>query len=341
MKRIDFSDYLLQGSAIINLREQIEKKRLVHAIMISGEPGTGKSTLARLLASALVCKAETGVPCGICAGCRMAANKEHPDIVSIEKGVPLSSDTAKGRSTIPVDDIRELIRICSTYTYGGGNRVVIINNAENMTVQAQNSLLKILEEPPHNTYFLITSAHPDQILITVRSRCRPVKLIPWPEDYIRQILSDSGIDPEMAAKSASVAFGSIGTAFRLASDDIYWRIREEILDTFFRNRRRSEILKISAGWKDRKSEAESVFSILEEELQKLFRYHLNPDGNQDISQFPDPWQKFAAYASKESFLNLMEKIKDARKQHAFNVNFQTIIEQLILIFLGESDLWAN
>jgi DNA polymerase-3 subunit delta' len=210
-----------------------------------------------------------------------------------------------------------------------------------MTVQAQNSLLKILEEPPHNTYFLITSAHPDQILITVRSRCRPVKLIPWPEDYIRQILSDSGIDPEMAAKSASVAFGSIGTAFRLASDDIYWRIREEILDTFFRNRRRSEILKISAGWKDRKSEAESVFSILEEELQKLFRYHLNPDGNQDISQFPDPWQKFAAYASKESFLNLMEKIKDARKQHAFNVNFQTIIEQLILIFLGESDLWAN
>ena len=338
---ICFEDFLPQGEEVTSLQSRIAEGKLVHALMITGEPGTGKRTLAALTASALMCRAQTGIPCGECAGCRMAASGEHPDITVIEKGVPLSPETAKGRSTIPVDDIREMIRICSQYPFEGGNRAVIIRDAENMTPQAQNCLLKILEEPPQNTYFILTTSHPDQMLTTVRSRCRQVKLSPWDESFIETVLIRSGTEKEKAKKAASVSAGSIGNAIRLVSDDGYWQLREEVMNAFFRNRKRSEILAVSTSWKDRKTDADTVFSILEDDMRRLMRYRIVPDSKPDIGEFPAEWQRFAAEAAPERFANLNDRIREARKQNAFNVNFQALIERLLLTFTGESDLWLN
>ena len=106
---ISFNDFLQQGEEISAVHEQIREKRLVHALLIKGEPGTGKKTLAKLISSALMCKADSDIPCGSCFGCRLALSDEHPDIIAIEKGKPLSAETAKGRTTIPVNDIREMI----------------------------------------------------------------------------------------------------------------------------------------------------------------------------------------------------------------------------------------
>ncbi len=338
---ISFSDFLPQGAEIGAIREQIRKKRLVHALLITGEPGTGKKTLASLLSNALMCKDNSDIPCGVCTGCRLASSGEHPDIVVIEKGKPLSAETTKGRSAIPVDDIREVIRICSQYPFEGGNRAVIIYDAENMTAQAQNCLLKILEEPPQNTYFFLTSSHPDQLLTTVRSRCRPVKLVPWNVSYIVKILTDAGADPEKARKAASVSSGSIGNALRLLSDDEYWETRESVMNSFFRNAKRSEVLTISTGWKDRKNDSDMLFSILEDDLHRLASHRFDRPENDDISEFPDSWQRFADKAPPERFTGLNDRISEARKQTSFNVNFQAIIEQLLLAFIGEHDLWVN
>ena len=338
---ISFDNFLQQGDEISTVREQIREKRLVHALLIQGEPGIGKKTLARLISSALMCKSDREIPCGICSGCRLALSGEHPDIIMIEKGKPLSAETAKGRSTIPVDDIREMIRICSQYPFEGGNRTVIISDAENMTVQAQNCLLKILEEPPRDTYFLLTSAHPDQLLTTVRSRCRPVKLVPWDTAYIIRILKEAGMDDEKARKTASVSSGSIGNALRLISDDEYWKIRETVMESFFRNTKRSEILRISTGWKDKKNDSDVMFCILEESVHRLALHRFNSSDQDDISEFPDSWQRFAAEAAPERFAGLNDRIIEARKQVAFNVNYQAVIERLLLAFIGEQDLWAN
>ena len=341
MQKISFDDFLYQGDEIRTLRKQIEEGRMVHAVLITGETGTGKRTLAELMAAALVCKAETGVPCGECSSCVLAMSGEHPDITLIEKGKPLSRETAKGRTTIPVDDIREMIRLCSQYSYEGGNRVVLIPDAENMTFQAQNSLLKILEEPPQNTYFILTTSHPDQLLPTVISRCRPVKLIPWETAYIQKVLTEAGNDPETSRKAAIASFGSIGNAYKLLSDSDYWKMQEDVLNNFFRNEKRSEILRISSSWKDRKAEADLLFNILDSNIRMLLQYRMFHDKNNAPDDFPYEWQQFASSAPIERIVSLADKISEARKQNSFNVNFQAIIEQLLLAFTGERELWVK
>ena len=341
MRMISFSDFRFQGEEIETLRRQIEEHHMVHALLITGEPGTGKRTLAQLLATALLCESGKDIPCGKCTGCKLASSGEHPDLTVIEKGVPLSRDTARGRSTIPVDDIREMIRICSQYSFEGGNRVVMIPDAENMTLQAQNCLLKIIEEPPEHTFFLLTSGHSDQLLSTVRSRCRPLKLKPWETSYIQDFLINTGVNPEIAEKAASASFGSIGNAIRLVSDDRYWKLRDEIMDNFFCNRNRSNILSISSAWKDRKSDAETLFNVLEDHIRQLLQCRLYPGLTSVPKEFPESWQRFASDAPLERFSGLIDRIREARKQNTFNVNFQAIIEQLLLSFSGETDLWKK
>ena len=341
MKMISFADFLHQGEEIRSLQGQIEAHRMVHAVLISGEKGTGKKTLAFLIARALLCQSDHGIPCGLCNGCRLSLSGEHPDLIMIEKGAPLTTDTAKGRNSIPVEDIREMIRKCSRYSYNGGNRVVLIPDADNMTIQAQNSLLKILEEPPGNTYFIMTSSHTEQILSTVLSRCRTIKMSPWENDDIQKILTESGISSSVAAQVSEVSNGSIGNAFKLASDERYWKLREEIMDIFFRNRSRSEILSISVSWKDRKNESEMLFSILEIYLHKLLKYRLLQKRLVSIDEFPPEWQRFSSFAEIERFVFLKDKIMEARKQNESNVNFQAIMEQLLLVFIGECESWAE
>jgi len=322
------------------LRRQITEGRMVHATLISGEPGTGKRTLAGLLAKALLCVSEGEKPCGKCKGCLTADTGEHPDLILIEKGIPLSENTKKGRSTIPVDDIREMIRLCSSYPFEGGNRVVLVPDAENMTPQAQNSLLKILEEPPKSTFFILTSAHPEQLLTTVRSRCRPVKLKPWPEVYILRALTQGNVDREKAEKAARSSYGSIGKAFRLAADDRYWEIRDEVFRAFFLTGERSGILQFSQAWKDKKGEADILLPILEENVRLLLQNRLTGEPDLRTEGFPEEWARFAENANPERFSFLSDSITNARKQLSFNVSFQSVIEQLLLIFIGERSLWA-
>jgi DNA polymerase-3 subunit delta' len=338
---ITFNDFVLQGKEIGALQKQIEEKRLVHALLITGEPGTGKNTLASLVAFSLMCSAEKNKPCGMCEGCRLALSGDHPDIIVLEKGIPISPDTAKGKSTIPVDDIREVTRLCSQYSFNGANRVFIIRDVDNMTVQAQNCLLKILEEPPQNTFFILTSAHPDKLLITVKSRCRPVKLIPWPVSYIQHILHETGSDPQKAEKAAAVSGGSIGKALKLMSDDTYWNTREEVIKSFFINTKRSEVLAISSAWKERRNEADILFGILEDEVNRLLRYRLVAGEESQIADFPAEWREFAGKASPDRFTAMNDRIREARRQNDFNVNFQAIIEQLLLFFIGEHMLWIK
>ena len=331
----DFKDFLSQGNEIQALQAQIQNGKLAHALIISGEAGTGKRTLAHVIAASLLCTSDKERPCCECHSCFRVFSDEHPDLTIVEKGNPLSSDSKKGRATIPVDDIRELIRLNSAYPMEGGNRVNLILSAEDMTPQAQNALLKILEEPPDNTYFILTCSHPEQLLITVRSRCRFIRIKPWDEEKIVSLLEKEGVGESKARLAAGCCHGSIGYAKQLAANEAYWKLRDEIIESFFANTERSGILSISSRWKDSKSDAEILFETLEECVRLMIEYRIGKKDDEKMKVFPERWKSFIAGAEPERFLFLMDRISDARKQYTANVSIQAIVEKLLLSFMGE------
>ena len=321
---LTFDDFKAQGEEITALQRQAASAQLVHALLLSGEEGVGKRTLARVIAATLLCRDPGPRPCGQCPACRMVDSGEHPDLIEIRRGVPLAPDGKKDRATIPVEDIREMIRLCGQNTMSGGRRVVLLQDADTMTAQAQNCLLKTLEEPPPETWFLLMTAHPANLLTTVISRCRILRMKPWTDEYIANVLRKQGIGEYRALDAARESNGSIGRAMRLAADEEYWKKREEILQCFFHTSGRSEVLRISGAWKDRKSEAEEIFSILEAHTRQLLADRLQ--------EGPAILARFSA---------VLDRIQEARRLVQANVNFQAVFEQLLLIFMGEGALWQK
>lgn len=336
---LNFSDFREQGEQIRSLREQLDNKKLIHAMMITGEKGTGKKTLAFLIAAALLCKGEAQRPCLICEDCRSVANLDHPDLTVIRKGLPIAAEVKKDRATIPVEDIREMIRRTGQHTLSGGARVVLILDAEKMTPQAQNCLLKTLEEPPENTYFILVTDQPNNLLTTVVSRCQSIRLHPWPDEKILRIVEDAGTEPQRAADAVAEAGGSIGMALELAGDESYWQFRKEIADMFFGTATRSDILKMSNAWKDRKQEADKLFSVLESLLRRLTLSRVTGNRTGLQSQFAAPWLRFAEKAGLERFTALSDAIVTARRQVSSAVNFQAVIEQLLFRWMEEESKW--
>ena len=335
----DLQAFAARNEDVRLLCEQIQSDQLVHAYLISGEPGYGKRTLAGLIAAALLCSSEGGRPCGQCKNCRMALRLEHPDLTVIRNGVPITPDGKKDRATIPVDDIREMIRICGEGTLMGNVRAVLVFDAEKMTIQAQNCLLKTLEEPPERTYIFLVTDHPDALLTTVISRCRPIRLRAWEDEYIVDVLKDLGIAPERAAEAVQCASGSIGKAISISSDESYWTVRKEVMNAFFESKARSDILRNSNAWKDRRDDGGRILDILESLLHMLIRVRMGQASDVILAGFPDNWRKFARHADYERISALSESIAEARKQLTYSVNFQAVIEQIMFLFAGEGNLW--
>ena len=332
--------FLRHGEEFRILFSQLSERTSVHAFLITGEKGTGKKTLAHLMGMTMLCSSDGSRPCGTCRDCTLAEQGEHPDMIVIEKGKPIAAGIKKERTTIPVEDIREMIRICGIRSTSGNMHVVVIRDADRMTQQAQNCLLKTLEEPPADTCIILVTDHMESLLTTVISRCRIIRMKAWDDEYILSVLRERGISSQRAADAAAASNGSVGKALELASEEDYWQLRKDVLDVFFGNTSRSEILKISNQWKDKKQTAEEVLSILETILLMLYESRFG-SRHADLSALPVQWQRFTAEAERESFVMLSESVRDTRRQLQFSVNFQAVLERIIFIFMGEGNKWLS
>ncbi|AGP31700.1 DNA polymerase III subunit delta' [Corynebacterium terpenotabidum] len=187
---------------------------MTHSWLFTGPPGSGRSVAAGAFATALVCSDPEVAGCGACDGCRSAAAGTHPDISWIRTdGV-----------TIPVDEVRGIIRTSAVLPSVARWRVVIVEDADRLGDSGANALLKSVEEPPAHTVFLLCapSTDPEDISITLRSRCRHV-YVPTPsEEEVEAVLvADArlGLTAEQAHWAASVSGGHIGRARHLALDE--------------------------------------------------------------------------------------------------------------------------
>ncbi len=181
---------------------------MTHAWLFTGPPGSGRSVAARAFAAALECP--TG-GCGQCSHCHTVLTGTHADVRSV---VPEGL-------TISVREMRAVVQLAARRPVSGPWQVVLIEDADRLTEGASNALLKAVEEPPPRTVFLLCapSTHPDDVSVTIRSRCRVLSLRTPTADAIAEVLiRRDGIDPAMARWAGSVAAGHVGRARRLATD---------------------------------------------------------------------------------------------------------------------------
>jgi len=237
--------------------------RLPHAYLFHGNEGVGKDAVAIELARVLQCEAGEEEACGRCSSCLQMNALQHPnvrlvvalpvgknetsddpplekltatEIVLIRDQIARKSENPYHRIVIPkatiikINSIRELRRESAMSTVGGRTRVFIISCADEMGDAASNTLLKTLEEPSGNTILILTTAHPDALLPTIRSRCQQVRFDPLTETEIRTALVDrNDVDPAHAALVARLANGSYTEAMNLLQDDVAAR-RQEVVN---------------------------------------------------------------------------------------------------------------
>lgn len=188
----------------------ISLHRIPHAILIDGDKGTGRHTLARYIAQAVVC-GKDNAPCGECRNCRVAAVGAHPDITFIS--------AEEGKKFINVGQIRTLRAEAFVKPHMSERRVFIINTAETMNESAQNAFLKVLEEPPEGVVFILVSLSASELLETVVSRCTRLSLVPPDTNTaVSYIAENTGYGSELIAAAAEETGGNIGAALGILSD---------------------------------------------------------------------------------------------------------------------------
>jgi DNA polymerase III subunit delta' len=196
---------------VTGLAKQVASGEIAHAWLLLGPAGSGKRPTSVAMAAAIQCREEPGVGCGKCSTCLRILRHRHPDVHHIVPEGPL----------IPVDVIREqVIPEAARSPFEATMKVFIIEEAERMNPAAQNALLKTLEEPPGDTVFILISDREEELLETISSRCRVVRLEPVPEQRIVELLVRQGITEEAALIAARVSDGDLERALAVATDDI-------------------------------------------------------------------------------------------------------------------------
>ncbi|WP_062311468.1 DNA polymerase III subunit delta' [Demequina rhizosphaerae] len=190
---------------------------MTHAWLITGPPGSGRSYAARAFAAALQC--ERG-GCGECRACTTALSGSHADVTLV----------ATEKVTISIDEVRDLIGLAATSPSQGRWRVIVVEDADRMTERTSNVLLKSIEEPPARTVWVLCAPSPQDVAVTIRSRCRIVGLrTPDPQDVARLLTERDGIEPALALECALAAQSHIGIARRLARNPDARARRDQVL----------------------------------------------------------------------------------------------------------------
>ncbi len=323
-------EYIRNSDTFLALKKRFIQNKVSHGYLFSGDVGTGKYTLALLFTQMLFCT-EKNKPCGQCQGCIKVMNQTHPDVLTV------STNTSIG-----VDTIRQVVEKTGKYSYEGGYQVIIILNAEKMTVQGQNALLKTLEEPYENTVFLLLATDKTLLLPTILSRVQQISMGYGGENEMIDVLNRTSLKKEEVRQIAYLSRGKLGRVLSYGYDETYTQLIAEIKKKFFSVNSYLEVLETGNEYKERKNEEDILFELLEELVRiPLFVTFGNYDPSVMVG-YPEKWIKMATEKKSEKFfLTLLDKIFDAREKRKSQVNWQALIEELLIYIMEENQKWQQ
>lgn len=321
-----FQDIIGQEQIKEHLQNALSTGKISHAYIINGEKSSGKEFIAKIFAMALQCEQEGVEPCNECRSCKQALSKNQPDIIYVSHEKP---------NTISVDDIRAQVNNdVAIKPYSSKYKVYIINEAEKMTTQAQNAILKTLEEPPAYAVILLLVSNMNSLLPTILSRCVTLNMKPVRDELIRKYLMEELQVPDYKANvCVGFARGNVGKAKLLASSEEFENIKAEALSLlkYIKDMEMQEIVAAIKKINEYKLEIQDYFDIIAIWYRDVLLFKATMDANQLI--FRDEVQtlrKIAARCSYEGIERVIQALSTAKKRMEANVNFDLLMELLLL-----------
>jgi len=325
---LSFEDFAGQSTHAAQLRHDFANHTYVHAYLLCGPRGTGKKSVARLCAMAAVCRSEGARPCGACGPCRRILSDTHPDLHTI---VP-----EKGKQTIGVNVLREVLETVSVKSFEDGTKAIIFPEAHKMTPAAQNCLLKTLEEPPQDTVFFLITDQPGALLATIVSRCRVLRFHPLSDEACAKRLMALGLSGEDAKRRARMAEGCVGQALEIGEERL--ALLEQLTKDVFSVRRPGDVLSVVNSYKDDKERQKMVMDLLEAAVRDIL---LAQAGTASLegSGMAQEAMAFARAVPLAGGLRLSQQITKARMMLGSNVSFASAFESILLEISEEYAKW--
>lgn len=323
-----FKDVVGHKNIIQYIGNAVKTDKVSHAYILNGEKGSGKKLLASLFAMSLQCqdREEDGDACGKCQSCKQTVNNNQPDIIKVTHEKP---------STISIDDIRgQVNNDIVIKPYSSRYKIYIIADADMMTVQAQNALLKTIEEPPEYAVIMLLTENAETLLPTIRSRCVMLKLRNIKDQLVKKYLMEQMEIPDYKA-DVCVAFaqGNMGKAIMLATSEHFNEIKEEAVH-LLRNINEMDLNELIDAVKrcmSYKLEISDYLDVIAIWYRDVLIYKATR--NVDRVVFSDQLKYIKDRANKSSYEGIeiiLDALEKAKSRLKANVNFELTMELLLL-----------
>ena len=323
-----FKDVVGHKNIIQYIGNAVKTDKVSHAYIMNGEKGAGKKLLANLFAMSLQCqnREEDGDACGKCQSCKQAMNHNQPDIIKVTHEKP---------NTISIDDIREQVNNDIVIKpYSSRYKIYIIADADMMSVQAQNAILKTIEEPPEYAVIMLLTENAETLLPTIRSRCVMLKLRNIKDQLVKKYLMAQMQVPDYKA-DVCVAFaqGNMGKAIMLATSEHFNEIKEEAVHLLrnINDLDLNELIEAVKRCMSYKLEITDYMDVIAVWYRDVLIYKATR--NVDRVVFSDQLKYIKERASKSSYEGIeiiLDALEKAKSRLKANVNFELTMELLLL-----------
>lgn len=309
-----------------HLKKAIEYNKISHAYILAGEEGMGRKTLAKAFATTLLCERSNKEPCMACHSCKQILSGNHPDVIWATHEKPAS---------IGVDDIR--LQINDTIMlkpYSSAYKIYVVDEAEKMTVQAQNALLKTIEEPPSYAVIILLTTNEGAFLPTILSRCIQLKLKPLKTQAISTYLTESmGISESQADIYAAFSRGNLGKAIHLAASEEFRQLYADMVH-LLKNVKEMDISSLLEQIKkihDSDMDLDECLDFMQLWYRDILMFKVTKDANLLI--FKDEYPTVSRLCQKSSYEgmeHILNAIEKAKARLRANVNTDLALELMLL-----------
>ena len=324
---LSFQDIVGHEQIKEHFQNAIENHKVSHAYILTGEAGMGRKSLANAFALALLCEKGGKEPCMQCHACKQVLSDNHPDLIHVTHEKP---------NSIGVDDIREQINdTIMVRPYSSYYKIYIVDEAEKMTQQAQNALLKTIEEPPSYAIILLLTTNQEAFLPTILSRCVQMKLKPLRDFVVKSYLVEALHVPEADADIyAAFARGNLGKAISLVSSENFKLMRQEILHMLKHIKQMdiSELLDYIRKLKEDNLDIFECLDFMQMWYRNVLLYKVTKDMNLLI--FKDEYRtvnEISMNSAYDGLEKILEAIDKAKVRLDANVNMELAMELMLLV----------